>query len=84
MKMKAPSAACASADGAFVVTKDKKEPRTKSGPGQQSRLQTGATGTGNDFQNGFRGLCAPKRLEAYPKARAGFEKIIRREARSAS
>lgn len=79
--MKAPSAACASADGAFVVTK---EPRTKSGPGQQSRLQTGATGTGNDFQNGFRGLCAPKRLEACPKARAGFERIIRREARSAS
>lgn len=76
--MKAPSAACASADGAFVVTKD------KSGPGQQSQLQTGATGTGNDFQNGFRGLCAPKRLEAYPKARAGFERIIRREARSAS
>ena len=51
--MKAPSAACASADGAFVVTKDKKNPRpradrgSKAGcrPGQPAEIRRPATGT---------------------------------------
>ena len=57
--MKAPSAACASADGAFVVTKDKKNPRPRADRGSKAGCRPGQPAQGTIFRMGFEACARP-------------------------
>ena len=57
--MKAPSAACASADGAFVVTKDKKNPGPRADRGSKAGCRPGQPAQGTIFRMGFEACARP-------------------------
>ena len=57
--MKAPSAACASADGVFVVTKDKKNPGPRADRGSKAGCRPGQPAQGTIFRMGFEACARP-------------------------
>lgn len=57
--MKAPSAACASADGAFAVTKDKKNPGPRADRGSKAGCRPGQPAQGTIFRMGFEACARP-------------------------